>query len=104
MRTDRFSWRSRLSVPLLVVLAAAHCFVAEAGAALCGDTSGDGFVTASDALRTLKLAVAPGYDRRGDLVPAPPPGQRTGAGDGKIVPPWRRASRPAMAPRPRGPW
>jgi hypothetical protein len=47
------------------------------GAGLCGDTGGDGFFTASDALVTLKLSVEGGYDRRGDVFPE-------GGGDGSI--------------------
>ena len=47
-------------------------------AALCGDTSGDGFVTSSDALKTLKLAVTSVYDRRGDVAPID---DRIGASD-----------------------
>lgn len=39
-------------------------------AALCGDSSGDGYLTAADALATLKFAVGSGGDRRGDVVPA----------------------------------
>lgn len=42
-----------------------------AHAALCGDTNGDGFFRASDALATLRLAVTGGYDRRGDVMPRP---------------------------------
>jgi hypothetical protein len=55
---------------VLVALAGA-CFASPADAALCGDTSGDGFVSASDALRTLRLGVAGEYDRRGDVSPRP---------------------------------
>src|SRR5205085_11816460 len=49
---------------------------AMAAAALCCDTSGNGYFTASDALVTLTLAVTSGYDRRGDVYPA--------GGDGTI--------------------
>jgi hypothetical protein len=45
-------------------------YAADANAALCGDTSGNGFLAASDARATLRLAVTSGYDRRGDVVPA----------------------------------
>lgn len=47
-----------------------------AGAALCGDVGGDGFLTASDALAALRLAVASGDDRRADVAPA--------GGNGKV--------------------
>jgi hypothetical protein len=40
-----------------------------ATAALCGDSSGDGFLNAADALATLSMAVRGAYDRRGDVVP-----------------------------------
>ncbi len=55
-----------------------------AHAALCGDTSGDGFFKTSDALATLKLAVGGGsYDRRGDVFPRAV-GPSSQAGDGKL--------------------
>jgi len=70
MRTEGQLHRAR-SVGLVLfgcgaLLLATSC---PAAAAICGDTSGDGFVTSSDALATLKLAVGGGYDRRGDVMP-----------------------------------
>ena len=40
-------------------------------AALCGDTTGDGFFSTTDALATLVHAVRSTYDRRGDVWPQP---------------------------------
>jgi hypothetical protein len=57
-------------------LFAAMLWAVPAHAGLCGDTSGDGFLAATDALATLRLAVGGGYDRRGDVKPA--------GGDGKL--------------------
>lgn len=51
-------------------LAAVLLTSGSARGALCGDTTGDGFFVTSDALATLRLAVAGGYDRRGDVAPA----------------------------------
>ncbi|HYB98537.1 MAG TPA: hypothetical protein VEC57_05320 [Candidatus Limnocylindrales bacterium] len=45
--------------------------------ALCGDSSGDGFLSATDALATLRAAVTSQYDARADVTPA--------GGDGKLV-------------------
>lgn len=56
--------RIALGCCALVLASTSH-----ARAALCGDTSGDGFFTAFDALKTLKLAVSSIYDRRGDVFP-----------------------------------
>jgi hypothetical protein len=53
-----------LCVGLAVAAAPAHAF------ALCGDLSGDGYVTARDALSTLKLALAGEYAAAGDVFPA----------------------------------
>lgn len=58
--------RSRLVCAMVSLLALAPL---PSAAALCGDTSGDGFLAASDALATLRLAVSGGYDRRGDVMP-----------------------------------
>jgi len=67
---------------IAALVAAALLRAAASDAALCGDTSGDGFFAASDALATLRMAVSGAYDRRGDVAPAAvgnaPPG------DGKI--------------------
>ncbi|HEY2776079.1 MAG TPA: hypothetical protein VGK20_18705 [Candidatus Binatia bacterium] len=63
---------------VVAILLAAHAPCAFA--ALCGDTSGDGYFTATDALKTLQLAVAGAYDRRGDVFPV----TGSGAGDGKL--------------------
>lgn len=53
-------------------------FCASPAAALCGDPGGDGFVTAADALATLRMAVGTRpYDRRSDGKPA--------RGDGRIT-------------------
>jgi hypothetical protein len=61
---------------------AAMVFATSSPAALCGDASGDGFVGSSDALRTLRMAVFGGYDRRGDVFPR---STGAGAGDEKIA-------------------
>ncbi|HYC54009.1 MAG TPA: hypothetical protein VEL28_03625, partial [Candidatus Binatia bacterium] len=50
---------------------------ATGASAFCGDSSGDGFLTATDGLATLRAAVAGGYDARADVAPA--------GGDGKVV-------------------
>jgi DNA-binding beta-propeller fold protein YncE len=63
---------------LLTTLAAIVC-ATSSPAALCGDASGDGFLGPSDALRALRIAVAGGYDRRGDVFPRD---SGAGAGDG----------------------
>lgn len=52
-----------ITLTLLLAATSAH-------AALCGDSSGDGFFNATDALATLRLAVGGSYDRRGDVAPA----------------------------------
>jgi hypothetical protein len=63
------SGRRRTCTLLLVAsLLASHA--GPSHAALCGDTNGNGFVTAADARLTLTLAVRNGYDRRGDVAPA----------------------------------
>lgn len=62
---------------LAPALAAALLAPAARADALCADATGDGFVTAVDALATLKLAVAGAYERRSDVKP---PG-----GDGKVT-------------------
>jgi hypothetical protein len=72
----RFLARATIAASLLAVL-----LPSRAPAALCGDTTGEGFVTASDALRALRMAVSGGYDRRGDVVPSAGPE----AGDGKLA-------------------
>lgn len=54
---------------LSALLCATALSAPPAHAALCGDSSGDGFFTVSDALATLRLAVSAGYDRRGDVAP-----------------------------------
>ena len=60
------TWPRRLLFALLSLP-----FTAGTGhAALCGDSGGDGYLTAADALATLKFAVGSGGDRRGDVVPA----------------------------------
>jgi hypothetical protein len=58
-------------------------------AALCGDASGDGFLSSTDALRALKLVVTGGYDRRADVHPLAGAGAGVhiagaGAGDDKL--------------------
>jgi len=75
MRAESVFRRARLAACLSPLLAS---FLAtNAHAALCGDTSGDGFVTSTDALATLRRAVGGAYDRRGDVKPA--------GGDGKLL-------------------
>jgi hypothetical protein len=46
--------------------------------ALCGDATGEGYITASDGLVTLKTAVADGYDAKLDVAVA-------GAADGRVT-------------------
>ena len=74
---------TRTLVSFLVTAFAWMAVASPAAAVLCGDTSGDGFLASSDALRTLRLAVSSGYDRRGDVFPRDSgPG---GAGDGLVT-------------------
>lgn len=73
-RQDRRAAASRLRIG--ATIGVALCVMAlpmQARAALCGDTSGDGYFSASDALATLRLAVGGGYDRRGDVMPRATP-------------------------------
>ena len=75
--------RQCATLAVATLLIAVSC-ASPAGAALCGDTNGDGFFTASDALASLRLAVSSGYDRRGDVVPRAA-GAVAEAGDGKVA-------------------
>lgn len=61
MRSSRSIFRALGCSALLLA------FPGPGRAALCGDVSGDGFVRTADALAALKLTVAGGYDRRGDV-------------------------------------
>jgi DNA-binding beta-propeller fold protein YncE len=70
----------RIERQLLAAVFVMTAAASPAAAALCGDTSGDGYLSASDALRSLRMAVSGGYDRRGDVIPRP----GAEAGDGKI--------------------
>lgn len=62
--------RRLLGAAGLLCLGAVLATAGHARAALCGDANGDGFVTAADALATLKLAVRSVYDRRADVAPS----------------------------------
>lgn len=72
MKADHRRLRGAAFSALLALGAASP---AQAG--LCGDSSGDGYVRSTDALATLRLSVAGGYDRRADVKPS--------GGDGKIL-------------------
>jgi len=67
---SRVAVLARCQATLLSAIAIA-AMPSVASAAMCGDTTGDGFFGASDALATLRLAVSDGYDRRGDVMPRP---------------------------------
>jgi hypothetical protein len=84
MRTEWFPASRLLRLAAAFVCAFALAWPATARAALCGDTGGDGFFTASDALITLRLAVTASYDRRGDVMPRPSVAMPQ-AGDGSIT-------------------
>ncbi|MFN2378074.1 MAG: hypothetical protein ABR538_16200 [Candidatus Binatia bacterium] len=87
----------RVAVLAAVVLLAS---ASPSRAGLCGDTSGDGFFNAFDALATLKLAVTSGYDRRGDVAPEQSQGNGSiTAGDALVS---LRASVEARVPPCRG--
>jgi DNA-binding beta-propeller fold protein YncE len=53
--------------------------------ALCADVSGDGYVTASDALGVGRLAVAAPYDARADVFPAAEFDDAVSASDARVV-------------------
>ncbi len=81
MKAERVRRAGRTWCAAALLLA---CPAVPATAALCGDASGDGFLTATDALATLRLAVAGGYDRRGDVIPRRG-GAAGQAGDDKLA-------------------
>src|SRR5690348_17347860 len=72
--------RCELRAALTALAAVASLVASPSLAALCGDASGDGFLSSTDALRTLKLAVSGGYDRRADVHPV----SSGGSGDDKL--------------------
>lgn len=61
--------RAETRVVAAFAVAALLAWASPSSAGLCGDTSGDGFFNAFDALATLRLAVTSEYDRRGDVAP-----------------------------------
>ena len=80
-KTDAiFSTAAAFTTALQLAAAAALLLVLAPACALavCGDVSGDGHVTARDALAVLRLAVASQYDAEADVFPA-------GAFDGSVT-------------------
>lgn len=103
--------RRKPAILALACVAAIAGRVGIADGALCGDTSGNGFFSASDALQTLTLAVHSGYDRRGDVWPPSDGDDRITASDALeslmkavagVVPPCRgaRATRAIVSTAP----
>jgi hypothetical protein len=72
------------ALAIACALAPAALAVPASALALCADLSGDGHVTARDALGALKLAVAAGYDAAADVFPAQFDGAIT-ASDARVV-------------------
>jgi hypothetical protein len=60
--------RPALAAIVLVALCVAGPWAARRAEALCADASGDGYVTATDALAALTMAISAAYDARADLA------------------------------------